>query len=76
MATKKRMMPSEFVFDLFALVLAVIFASLALLLVGGVVGRLSGLGITKAALRQFAVGAGAAAVFLKSFEKAPNMFSG
>lgn len=45
-----------------ALILAVIFASLALLLVGGVVGRLSGLGITKAALRQFAVGAGAAAV--------------
>lgn len=45
-----------------ALLLAVIFASLALLLVGGVVGRLSGLGITRAALRQFAVGAGAAAV--------------
>ena len=45
-----------------ALILAVIMASVALLVVGGTVGRLSGLGVTRSALRQFAVGAGAAAV--------------
>ncbi len=45
-----------------ALILAIVLASVALLAVGGVVGRLSGLGIVKSALRQFAVGAGAAAV--------------
>ncbi len=45
-----------------ALIIAVVLASLALLVVGGTVGRLSGLGVTRSALRQFAVGAGAAAV--------------
>ena len=35
---------------------------IALLLVGGTVGRLSGLGVVRSALRQLAVGGGAAAV--------------
>lgn len=45
-----------------ALIIAIVMASLALLAVGGTVGKLSGLGVVKSALRQFAVGAGAAAV--------------
>lgn len=45
-----------------ALIISIVLASLALLLVGGTVGKLSGLGITRSAVRQFAVGAGAAAV--------------
>lgn len=45
-----------------AVILAMVLAGIALLVVGGTVGRLSGLGVTKSALRQFAVGAGAAAV--------------
>ncbi len=45
-----------------ALIISIVLASVALLAVGGTVGRLSGLGITRSALRQFAVGAGAAAV--------------
>lgn len=45
-----------------ALSLAVALAILAMLLVGGTVGKMSGLGITRSALRQLAVGGGAAAV--------------
>lgn len=45
-----------------ALVLAIVLATVALVVVGGAVGRLSGLGIGRSALRQVVVGAGAAAV--------------
>lgn len=45
-----------------ALIMAIVLGSIALLVVGGTVGRLSGLGVVRSALRQFAVGAGAAAV--------------
>jgi VIT1/CCC1 family predicted Fe2+/Mn2+ transporter len=45
-----------------ALVLSIVLAALALLAVGGTVGRLSGLGVTRSALRQLLVGGGAAAV--------------
>ncbi len=45
-----------------ALLLAMLFASLALVAVGGTVGRLSGLGVTRSALRQLLVGSGAAAL--------------
>lgn len=45
-----------------ALGLAVALAVLAMLVVGGTVGRLSGLGVARSALRQLAVGGGAAAV--------------
>lgn len=44
------------------LIIAVIAATLALLVVGGIVGRLSGRGVVFSALRQFAWGAGAAIV--------------
>jgi VIT1/CCC1 family predicted Fe2+/Mn2+ transporter len=54
-------LPYLFATDTTALVLAVVFASVALLAVGGTVGRLSGLGVVRSALRQFLVGAGAAA---------------
>jgi VIT1/CCC1 family predicted Fe2+/Mn2+ transporter len=45
-----------------ALSLAVGLAVLALILVGGTVGRLSGLGVARSALRQVLVGGGAAAI--------------
>ncbi len=45
-----------------ALVLAVSLALIAMLVVGGTVGRLSGLGVVRSALRQLLVGGGAAAV--------------
>lgn len=45
-----------------ALIVAIVLASLALILVGGTVGRLSGAGIFKSAFRQLFVGAAAAAV--------------
>jgi VIT1/CCC1 family predicted Fe2+/Mn2+ transporter len=45
-----------------ALVLAIVLTVLALLTVGGLVGRLSGAGVVRSALRQLAVGAAAAAV--------------
>ncbi|MEZ5186137.1 MAG: VIT1/CCC1 transporter family protein [Candidatus Nanopelagicales bacterium] len=45
-----------------ALALAVTLAALAMVLVGGTVGRLSGLGVTRSAARQLLVGGGAAAV--------------
>lgn len=45
-----------------ALALAVALALLAMVVVGGTVGRLSGLGIVRSALRQVLVGGGAAAV--------------
>ena len=45
-----------------ALALAVALAMLALVLVGGTVGRLSGLGVFRSAARQLLVGGGAAAV--------------
>jgi VIT1/CCC1 family predicted Fe2+/Mn2+ transporter len=45
-----------------ALTLAVAMAALAMILVGGTVGRLSGLGIARSAARQLLVGGGAAAV--------------
>ncbi|MCB0918263.1 MAG: VIT1/CCC1 transporter family protein [Actinobacteria bacterium] len=54
--------PYLFSSDTLALILSIIFAVIALLVVGGTVGRLSGLGITKSALRQLLVGGGAAAV--------------
>ena len=45
-----------------ALALAVAMAVLAMILVGGTVGRLSGLGVVRSAARQVLVGGGAAAV--------------
>lgn len=45
-----------------ALVLAIVLAALALVVVGGTVGHLSGAGMVKSALRQLVVGAGAAGV--------------
>lgn len=45
-----------------ALGVAIALAAVALVVVGGVVGRLSGLGVIRSALRQLVVGAGAAAV--------------
>jgi vacuolar iron transporter family protein len=45
-----------------ALVLAVVMTALALLGVGAMVGRLSGAGVVRSALRQFVVGAAAAGV--------------
>ena len=45
-----------------ALTLAVAMAALAMVLVGGTVGRLSGLGVARSAARQLLVGGGAAAV--------------
>jgi VIT1/CCC1 family predicted Fe2+/Mn2+ transporter len=45
-----------------AVVVAIVLTALALLAVGGLVGRISGAGIVKSALRQFGVGAAAAAV--------------
>ncbi len=45
-----------------ALLLSVVFAALALIAVGGTVGRLSGLGVIRSAGRQLLVGGGAAAV--------------
>ena len=48
--------------DSVALLLSVVFAALALIAVGGTVGRLSGLGIVRSAGRQLLVGGGAAAV--------------
>lgn len=45
-----------------ALVLAIVMAAVALVVVGGLVGRLSGLGVARSVLRQLVVGAGAAAV--------------
>lgn len=45
-----------------ALALAVTLAVLAMVVVGGAVGRLSGLGVVRSAARQVVVGAGAAAV--------------
>ena len=45
-----------------AIVVAVLLTALALLAVGGLVGRLSGAGTVRSALRQFAVGAAAGVV--------------
>ncbi len=45
-----------------ALVVSVVLASVALLAVGAVVGRLSGAGVVRSALRQFGVGAAAGVV--------------
>ncbi len=45
-----------------ALTLAVAMAALAMILVGGTVGRLSGLGVARSAARQLLVGGGAATV--------------
>ena len=54
--------PYVFLSGTAALVVAIVLAALALLLVGGTVGRLSGAGVTKSAVRQLAVGAAAAGV--------------
>ncbi|MDP2012981.1 MAG: VIT1/CCC1 transporter family protein, partial [Actinomycetota bacterium] len=45
-----------------ALWLTIILSTISLLVVGGIVGRLSGRGVTFSALRQLMWGAGAAAV--------------
>ncbi|MGB8020733.1 MAG: VIT1/CCC1 transporter family protein [Candidatus Nanopelagicales bacterium] len=45
-----------------ALIVAILLTGVALLGVGGLVGRLSGAGVVRSALRQFGVGAAAAAV--------------
>jgi predicted membrane protein (TIGR00267 family) len=45
-----------------AVVVAMVLTALALLTVGGLVGRLSGGGVVRSALRQFGVGAAAAVV--------------
>lgn len=54
--------PYLFLSGLTAMWVAIGLAVLAMVLVGGTVGRLSGLGVTRSALRQLAVGGGAAAV--------------
>lgn len=54
--------PYVFLSGMVALALAVTLAAIALLLVGGTVGRLSGLGAVRSGLRQLLVGGGAAAV--------------
>jgi len=54
--------PYVFAQDTTALIFAIVLAALALVVVGGTVGYLSGAGIVKSALRQLIVGAGAAAV--------------
>lgn len=55
-------LPYLFLSGSVALSLAVVLAVIALLVVGGTVGHLSGLGTTRAGLRQLFVGGGAAAV--------------
>jgi VIT1/CCC1 family predicted Fe2+/Mn2+ transporter len=45
-----------------ALTLAIVLTAIAMVVVGGTVGRLSGLGVVRSALRQVLVGGGAAAV--------------
>jgi VIT1/CCC1 family predicted Fe2+/Mn2+ transporter len=42
--------------------LAIVLTAIAMVVVGGTVGRLSGLGVVRSALRQVLVGGGAAAV--------------
>lgn len=54
--------PYVFLSGTAALTLAVALAVLALVLVGGTVGRLSGLGVVRSALRQLLVGGGAAVI--------------
>jgi vacuolar iron transporter family protein len=54
--------PYLFVQDTAALVLSIVLAALALIVVGGTVGRLSGAGVFKSAMRQLLVGSAAAAV--------------
>lgn len=54
--------PYVFLTDNAALMTAIVFATLALIVVGGAVGRRSGLGVFRSAARQLLVGAGAAAV--------------
>ncbi len=53
---------SSAISDATALILSVTLAALALLAVGGTVGKLSGLGMFRSAMRQLLVGGGAAAV--------------
>lgn len=55
-------LPYLFLSDSAAILLATILAVVALAIVGGAVGRLSGLGVLKSATRQVLVGVGAAAV--------------
>lgn len=54
--------PYLFLAGLPALWLAIVLSTIALLLVGGIVGKLSGSGIVKSATRQFLFGGGAALV--------------
>ncbi len=54
--------PYVFLSGTAALVTAIVLAAIALVVVGGTVGRLSGAGVAKSAARQLLVGAGAAAV--------------
>lgn len=54
--------PYLFLSGIAALSLAITLAVLAMILVGGAVGRLSGLGVVRSAARQVVVGAGAAAI--------------
>lgn len=56
------LMPATFGSDSVPLIVAIVLAVIALLVVGGLVGRFSGRGVVKGALRQFSVGALAAAV--------------
>lgn len=54
--------PYFFLSGMSALLVAVVLATIALIAVGATVGRLSGAGVAKSALRQLLVGGGAAAV--------------
>ena len=56
------LLPTTFGSDAVPLIFAIVLAVIALLVVGGLVGRFSGRGVVKGALRQFSVGALAAAV--------------
>ena len=55
-------LPYIFLTGTMALVTAIVLSVIAMLVVGGLVGRFSGRGVVRGALRQFAVGALAAAV--------------
>lgn len=54
--------PYVFLTGTTALVVAIVLTAIALILVGGTVGRLSGAGVIKSSVRQLSVGAAAAAV--------------
>ena len=59
---RRSVIPYVFLTGTTALVVAIVLTAIALILVGGTVGRLSGAGVIKSSVRQLSVGAAAAAV--------------